>query len=113
MKPETVFRRRILPKLKALPNCVVFPVQQKSISGDPDYILCLNGYFVALELKSELGEASELQKYKLNEVGKSGGVAILCYPDNWEIVYDFLKRIATLPVPIRFTAPVGLSRLGQ
>jgi len=73
----------------------------------------LNGYFVALELKSKLGKASEIQKFKLEKISKSGGVSILCYPDNWGIVYDFLKRIATVPVPIRFTAPVGLSRLGQ
>ena len=52
-KPETKFRMsQVLPFLKTLGNTYAEPIQQLSILGTADYILCSNGYFVWLELKA-------------------------------------------------------------
>ena len=93
-KPETVFRQRIRPLLAALPNTAVFPIQQKAIKGDPDFILCINGLFVGLELKSDDGETIPLQDFKLDNIAKARGIALVSDPHNWSAVYEFLKEIA-------------------
>jgi predicted type IV restriction endonuclease len=93
-KAETVFRARIRPLLHALPNTVVFPIQQKTIKGDPDYLLCIRGKFVALELKSEGGKLDKLQQYRLDQVRLADGYAFAVWPDDWEDVYEELKELA-------------------
>lgn len=93
-KPETNFRGRVSKDLKKLPHTAVFPIQQKTIIGDPDYMLCINGRFVGLELKSEKGKPSPLQKYKLNAIKEAGGFTAVAYPDIWGIVYEQLQLLA-------------------
>lgn len=94
-KPETVFWRRIKPLLEALPNTFVERVQQVSIRGTPDVFLCVNGWFVVLELKrDEDEEPDKLQQFKLNCVTNARGVAIVCCPENWESVFSYLKELA-------------------
>lgn len=80
--------------LKTLPKTAIFPIQQKAINGDPDYLLCIAGHFVALELKAELGIVSKLQRYKLERVSKSGGRAFVAFPDTWPFVFGALQRLA-------------------
>lgn len=97
-KPETVFRQRIRPFLDALPNTAVFAIQQKTIKGDPDFILCINGLFCALELKAEDGKTTALQEYKLDKVANSKGLAFVADPDNWDDIYAILKEAACADV---------------
>lgn len=94
MHPETRFRTStVLPFLKTLRHTVVFPIQQKAIRGTPDLLLCCSGKFVALELKSEHGCLSALQKYNLEQVRKVGGVAIVASPLNWREVSYMLAKL--------------------
>ncbi len=93
-KPETVFRQRVVKDIKKLPFTAYFPIQQRTIQGDPDLILCIRSLFVALELKSEKGEASALQKYKLEEIRKAEGYGFVVFPKNWGGVYKILKSLA-------------------
>ncbi len=93
-KPETVFRKRVMRDLKTLPSTVVFPIQQKTIAGDPDLILCIAGLFVALELKSEKGKVSKLQEHKLVSISKAGGVAMVVFPNKWDEIFKFLTQIS-------------------
>lgn len=44
-------------------------------SGCPDIICCLNGLFIGLEVKTDKGVVSELQKHHLEEIKKSGGIS--------------------------------------
>ena len=93
-KAESGFRKgQVMPFLKTLKNTKVFPIQQMSICGTPDLLLCCQGAFVALELKSEEGEASALQKYNLEEVKRCKGVSIVAAPQNWEAVKKMLTRL--------------------
>jgi hypothetical protein len=93
-KPETNFRVRVKRDLATLPETMIFPIQQQTILGDPDFVLCVRGRFVALELKSVRGKASALQKYKLESVRKSGGLAFEVYPKTWAEVFTALNILA-------------------
>lgn len=48
--------------------------------GTPDIIACINGYFVALEVKATTGKPSELQLYHLHKITSSGGYGAIIVP---------------------------------
>lgn len=95
-KPETKFREKtVLPFLKTLPNTEFFAIQQVAIKGDPDYFLCINGLFIALELKAEKGKIRKLQQYKLDRVTNNGrGKAFVANPQTWGGVAKCLSELA-------------------
>ena len=45
------------------------------MSGVPDVLLCINGHFVAIELKRPdgKGRVSDVQKAQINRIRKAGG----------------------------------------
>lgn len=95
MKPETAFRINKVDKfLKKLPGTWSVSVQQQSIRGTPDKLLCIRGKFVALELKSAGGKLTKLQEYTLLKIEDSGGIAILVSPTNWAAVKEQLLQLA-------------------
>lgn len=95
MNPESLFRQKVRKWIDLnLTNVVVMSVQQVSICGDPDLVLCLNGRFVGLELKTEKGKVSVLQEYKLNLIKTKGrGVAFVVRPSSWPEVQKYLLTI--------------------
>lgn len=48
--------------------------------GTPDIIACVNGNFVALEVKATTGKPSELQLYHLKQIDLAGGFASIIVP---------------------------------
>lgn len=47
-------------------------------SGTPDLLACVNGRFVGIEVKKPKGGiTSPLQKFKIKEIQKSGGIAFV------------------------------------
>ena len=94
-KTETAFRKRIYPDLALLPCTVFFPIQQKSIRGTPDFLLCVNSMFVALELKSDIGKLDKLQAHNIEKIDKARGIALVARPNNWRATYALLMEIAT------------------
>lgn len=48
--------------------------------GTPDIIACINGYFVALEVKATTGKPSELQLYHLRNIMFGGGYSAIIVP---------------------------------
>lgn len=44
-------------------------------SGCPDIICCLKGKFIALEVKTEKGITSALQKHHIEEIKNCGGIS--------------------------------------
>lgn len=102
MKRETVFRKRVLKFLHTLKNTAYFPIQQRAIVGDPDYMLCSNGLFIALELKGgEEDEPRPKQLEKLEWIRKNGGVTLVCCPENFDsvkgILLEFDRRKHVVP----------------
>ena len=68
--------------------------QQVSIRGTPDFVVCCNSFFIALELKKDDEcTADALQTYNLQKIDKANGIGLVVSPSNWGRV---LKTITTL-----------------
>lgn len=94
MKPETKFRAySVRPFLLNLSDCAFFPIQQQSIRGDADFMVCLRGFFVWLELKADDGVQDALQAFKASQVKQAGGIALIARPYNWKAVKAFLELL--------------------
>lgn len=94
-KTETLFRRKVVEDLKNFCRTTCFSIQQVSINGTPDLFCCINGRFVALELKAdETSRVSALQKYNIKKIEEAGGVGYIVYPQNWPYVRSKLVMIA-------------------
>lgn len=63
--------------------------------GTPDILMCISGVFVAIELKTNTGVLSELQKFNLQAIGSCGGIAIVVMPSNFDESISFLNDVAT------------------
>jgi hypothetical protein len=100
-KPETVFRKRVTADLNALQHAAIFPIQQKTIEGDPDFMLCVNSRFVAIELKWGKNAPTKLQEYKLNKIRNvARGIALVAWPHNWDSILAMLHTMAgQQPIP--------------
>lgn len=95
MKPETRFQTKVLKKLKLLPNTFWFKHMAVSIRGLPDIMGCVNGTFVALELKSSSKlKPSPLQQLTLANIQGASGVSYVVHPDNFDEIFEELKRMA-------------------
>lgn len=70
---------------------VKFHANSFTKSGIPDCLCCVEGRFVAVEVKSSQGKPSPLQIHQLKQIDKAGGYAILLYPDNYDLFKDFIK----------------------
>lgn len=61
--------------------------------GVPDLLVCCKGYFVAVELKAEDGHASDLQQWNIEKIRKSGGIALVLYPDEFEAFKQLIEYL--------------------
>ncbi len=52
-------------------------------AGIPDLLCCIRGKFVALELKTEKGTPTVLQKYNIFKIQESGGFARILRPSEF------------------------------
>lgn len=59
--------------------------------GVPDLLCCVDGRFLAIEIKAKNGHPSELQKYQIQKIKDSGGLAIILYPHNFEEFKNFIE----------------------
>ena len=62
-------------------------------SGVPDIIACVNGYFVAIEVKSNRGKVSKLQEYTLRTIRRSKGYSVVVFPKNWIYIQKQLEEL--------------------
>ena len=53
-------------------------------AGVPDILACVNGHFVAIEVKAENGKPTELQKWNVKQINKCKGVGLILYPKDWD-----------------------------
>jgi hypothetical protein len=84
MKPETKFRIKVVAFLRTFNGIWFESIQQQTIVGTPDIIGCILGRFFAVEVKSALGTASVIQKYKLENIKKAGGLSFIVAPQTFE-----------------------------
>ena len=72
---------------------VKFFANSMTKKGIPDILACVNGYFVAIEVKAQNGKPSELQLYNIGQIRKAGGFAYVVYPSGWERLKDILDGL--------------------
>lgn len=47
-------------------------------------LCCVNGHFVAIEVKAANGKPSELQEWNIQKIQEAKGVGIILYPKDFE-----------------------------
>jgi len=99
-KLETVLRARVSRHLKNLPNTWMESIQQVSIMGSPDMLLCVLGHFVAIEFKATpKDQLTPMQAYKREViVNKAKGLYFIIDNQNWQCVVQFLRVLAVTPI---------------
>ena len=63
------------------PNCYIRKIHQSAYShnGIPDLLACIEGDFIALEIKTDTGKVSKLQALEINAISEAGGLAVVVY----------------------------------
>jgi hypothetical protein len=84
MELESTIKQKIKKKLEGLGAYVFCPVQTGYGKRTVDMLICLNGSFLAIEVKRPKGVITEKQKVTLKEINEAGGVAIIAY--SWDDV---------------------------
>lgn len=86
MAAEKVFETQIKKFLTQLPRTWFFKywAGPYSKSGIPDIIACVNGHFVAIEVKADTGKPSELQERNVRLIQESKGYACIVYPKDFK-----------------------------
>ena len=59
-------------------------------AGVPDILCCCRGCFIGIEVKAPTGKPSKLQLYNLKQIDKSGGFAVLLYPEQFQLFRNFI-----------------------
>ena len=91
---EKVYENKIKAYLKSIGAYFIKTHGDRfSKVGTPDILACVNGYFVAIEVKAENGKPSELQLHHIKEIKKAGGEAYILYPKDFE---NFKENIELL-----------------
>lgn len=94
MGTEKIFENKIKSYLKSIGAYFIKTHGDRfSKVGTPDILACVNGKFVAVEVKGEKGKPSELQLYHIEQIQKAGGYAIILYPKDFE---KFKKDVENL-----------------
>lgn len=62
-------------------------------SGIPDILACVNGQFVAIEVKAPNGKPSELQLHTIKKIREAGGFAFVLYPSGFDTFKTFIENL--------------------
>ena len=94
MTPEKNFENRIKDYLARKKIWFIkFFANRNTKSGIPDILACINGYFVAIEVKAQTGNPSKLQLYTCNKIRDSGGFAYIVYPSGFEKLKQVIENL--------------------
>lgn len=92
---ESTFQKNVVKYIKSLPNTWVTVIWGGGFqrAGIPDILCCINGHFVALELKTEIGKASKIQEYNIRCIKEANGTALILRPSQFD---EFKKLVEVL-----------------
>jgi len=92
MAQESKLQQRVMEYLKTR-GIYHIKVIQATKTGIPDIICCLNGKFVAIELKSPKKHTDKLQEYNIKRIQESWGIAFCS--DNYDEIIKSIELILT------------------
>jgi hypothetical protein len=92
-KEETKFQEKVLKRLRRMPKSWWLNCEMLSLIGIPDIIGCVEGRFVALELKRNISEIENenkhlLQRHILMSIENAGGYAMMVSPEVFDEVCE-------------------------
>ena len=91
---EGKFQTKVLEMLKRFePHVAFFKVVKGNSNGLPDIVGSVGGVFIAVELKVEGKKPAPLQRYWLNKITESGGLACSITPKD---LPEFITEVAKL-----------------
>lgn len=96
---ESDFVRKLMQKLRAIPDSCWYRIETNTQRGFPDVIGCVKGKFIALEAKREKAGAFDkkgrclLQRYTLENMRKANAFAEFIYPENEEEILFKLRNL--------------------
>ena len=94
MASEKIYENKIKTYLKSIGAYFIKTHGDRfSRIGTPDILACINGKFVAVEVKGEKGKPSDLQLYHIEQIRKAGGYGTVLYPKDFE---KFKKDVESL-----------------
>ena len=65
-----------------------------TVKGLPDIMGCIRGRFIGIEVKAEHGKPSDIQIQRLQEIRDAGGVGIIAYPREEDLVIWMIHRLS-------------------
>lgn len=74
-KLEAEITKKFKEWLELQPDVSFYKASDRYNSGISDFIICVRGHFVAVELKRDAGQPSSQQILFINQIRKSGGIA--------------------------------------
>jgi len=84
--PEAKVKAKIKAILKAYRAYYAMPIGTGyGSSGVPDFLVCLNGEFLAIEAKAGKGVPTALQEKNLKQIKEAGGRALVINEEDLEL----------------------------
>jgi len=95
MTPEKKFENQIKGYLDSIGAWFIkyWAGSQFTKSGIPDLLCCVNGYFVAIEVKADNGKPTPLQLHNIRKIRESGGFAFVVYPSGFNELKEILADL--------------------
>ena len=92
--PEAKVKAKIKAILKAHNVYYAMPIGTGyGNAGVPDFLCCVNGRFVAIEVKAGKGQTTALQDKNLRDIAAANGVTFVIREDNVNALAGYLKLI--------------------
>jgi Holliday junction resolvase len=94
MTPEGAVKKSVKEILKELGAWYAMPMGTGyGHSGIPDFLVCLDGVFIAIETKAGKGTTTALQDREIKRIHEAKGIAIIVREDNLETLARDLKMM--------------------
>jgi hypothetical protein len=94
MAEEQKLQKKILDKLKGIPNCKAVKITVSNEKGIPDIHICWKGYYIVLEIKASSGKVASAQKSQLRRYADAGALsAVVSSLDEFDMVMRNLEKI--------------------
>lgn len=94
MTPEGKTKAKIKAMLKKYDVYYAMPMGTGfGNSGVPDFLCCINGFFLGIEAKAGKGKVTALQNKNLDSITTAGGMALVVNEDSMEYLEAKLKEL--------------------
>jgi Holliday junction resolvase len=92
--PEGKVKDKVVGILKQEEVYYFFPATHGfGRSGVPDIVCCVNGYFLAIEVKAGTNKPTALQVREIEAIRRSNGVAVVANDENWDMVRGLVHKM--------------------